>query len=177
MNAYKPYSGIGSRQTPKNILDLMTIVGRRLALKGYTLRSGGADGADLAFEHGAELEHGAREIFLPWKGFNKSTSQLYGVTTKALELASDLHPAWDQCNNAARKLHARNCYQILGKELNSPSEFVICWTDQGGMKGGTATAIKLAKAHNIPVYNLYDVSESEVLTLIEQLDLVKEIKP
>jgi len=39
------YSGIGSRETPDDILELMKAVAYKLAGRGYTLRSGGADGA------------------------------------------------------------------------------------------------------------------------------------
>ncbi len=49
------YAGIGSRDTPASILDLMTRIARRLSARepwGYTLLSGGAAGADSAFERG-----------------------------------------------------------------------------------------------------------------------------
>lgn len=51
--AYLPYAGIGSRQTPDDILELMHRIGSTLAINGFTLRSGGAVGADTAFEQGA----------------------------------------------------------------------------------------------------------------------------
>jgi len=38
----------------------------RLELLGYTLRSGGANGADTAFEEGCCR----KELYLPWPGFN-----------------------------------------------------------------------------------------------------------
>ena len=37
----KYYAGIGSRKTPKEILDLMSVIGEYLQSKGYILRSGG----------------------------------------------------------------------------------------------------------------------------------------
>ena len=55
---YKPYTGIGSRETPTAILDLMIAIGGVLAQRGFTLRSGGADGADDAFEQGCILKGG-----------------------------------------------------------------------------------------------------------------------
>ena len=64
----KYYAGIGSRETPKNICLYMTAIAKRLASLGYTCNSGGADGADSAFERGAVIN---RQIFLPWDGFNK----------------------------------------------------------------------------------------------------------
>jgi hypothetical protein len=48
---------------------------------------------------------------------------------------------------------ARNYRQIRG--LDAPdSKFVICWTPNGELKGGTAQAIKIAKNYGIPVFNL-----------------------
>ena len=147
----KHYTGIGSRETPKDILELMTQLAVQLEKKGYTLRSGGAGGADSAFEQGAST---AKEIFLPWRGFNGNTSKLYRIDRKALDLAESLHPAWHRCSPGARKLHARNTYQVLGTDLETPSEMLICWTSNGKRVGGTATAIKLAESHGVEVINL-----------------------
>ena len=44
------YAGIGSRETPIEVLELMTKASTWLGSKGYTLQSGGAIGADMAFE-------------------------------------------------------------------------------------------------------------------------------
>lgn len=44
------YAGIGSRETPMEVLELMTKASTWLGTKGYTLQSGGAIGADMAFE-------------------------------------------------------------------------------------------------------------------------------
>ena len=64
------YTGVGSRKTPGAIFDLMGEIGRNLAIDGYVLRSGGASGADTAFEQGCDLHEGMKEIYLPWKGFS-----------------------------------------------------------------------------------------------------------
>ena len=63
----KYYAGIGSRETPNDICLYMTTIAKKLAKLGYTCNSGGADGADSAFERGAVIN---RQIFLPWDGFN-----------------------------------------------------------------------------------------------------------
>ena len=144
----KYYAGIGSRQTPMEILKLMTATARKLEAHGYVLRTGGAEGADTAFALGAKNV----EIYRP--------EQADG---EALSLASTLHPAWGRCSDYARRLHARNCYQVLGRDLRTPSEFVICWTPDSCVSaatrsihtGGTATAIVLAERSGIRVYNLH----------------------
>ena len=110
------YAGIGSRETPIEVQQMMTSVARYLPSKGWTLSSGGAGAADSAFESGA----GRRtQIWLPWKGFNGNPSELYYPSQKAFELASSIHPAWGRCSEGARKLHARNMYQVLGADLNT----------------------------------------------------------
>lgn len=155
---YKPYTGIGSRQTTPDILAQMEAIGSFLAERDYTLRSGGADGADSAFERGCG-EDAPREIYLPWKGFNGNASPFFlnkkdERFVKAKAIASQLHPAWDKCSHAAQMLHTRNVFQVLGWNLDRPSDFLICWTLDGKEFGGTATAIKLAKQHNVAVCNL-----------------------
>lgn len=148
------YTGIGSRSTPLDVITLLIQMGRTLADRGYTLRSGGADGADAAFETGCDLVRGKKEIFLPWQGFNNSLSPLWGdIPAKAFDLAASVHPNWKACNQAAKKLHSRNAQQILGINLDSPSDFVICWTPDGTVGGGTATAIRIAQMHHVPVIN------------------------
>ena len=154
MPQIRKYAGIGSRQTPAAILELMREIGKQHAAAGWLLRSGGADGADKAFEEGCRSANGKMEKFLPWPRFNNSFSDLYTVGPDALKLASQVHPAWQNLSSAAKVLHARNCYQILGSSLDDPVECVICWTPAGAVVGGTATAIKIAERYKIPVYNL-----------------------
>ena len=159
---HKSYAGIGSRETPQDILDLMRTIGEYLAKKGYTLRSGGAGGADIAFEEGCDRAQGNKEIYLPWKGFNKSPSEFYlqsnAKSKEAEELAKKFHPAWNMLTPAARKLMARNGMQVLGPDLNTPVSFVVCWTKQiwapGKNVGGTGQALRIAYSRDIPILNL-----------------------
>lgn len=133
------YAGIGSRTTPEDIIELMQHYAQRLSDKNYILRSGGAVGADKAFETGA---------------FNKIIYKPVDATEKSINLASTIHPAWHRCSFSARKLLGRNCMIILGGDLAVPVNFVLCWTTNED-RGGTSLGIKLAKKNQIPVYNLY----------------------
>lgn len=144
------YTGIGSRKTPKEILDLMHKIAVYFNSRGdYILRSGGAKGADQAFESGTDK----KEIYY--------ANDVKG-DERALTLARDSHPAWNRCSPYARLLHARNVYQVLGKTFDQPSNFVVCWTPDGCISdstrssktGGTGTAISIADRNGIPVYNL-----------------------
>lgn len=158
----KWFAGIGSRATPPNVCARLAIECKKLAKLGYGLRSGGADGADMACELGCILGLGEKEIYLPWKGFNKNTSELFHVSKEARKIASEFHPAWDRLSNGAMCLMGRNVYQMLGQTLDSPVEFVLCWTTDGEASGGTGQALRIAEHYEIPVYNLFKVADEEL---------------
>ena len=153
------YSGIGSRETPNNILELMFNIGAVLADKGFTLRSGGALGADKAFLDGCLRNQGKKEIYLPWDGYNNYGGNddgfFYGSSNKAMQVASAIHPAWDKCSQGVKKLHARNIHIIGGVDLDTNSDFIVCWTPRGQFIGGTGQALRLANELEIPIFNLY----------------------
>lgn len=173
------YAGIGSREAPADVLVILEELGYQLGLAGLTVRSGGADGADTAFEQGAIRAGAPKDIYIPWNGFNGNKSTLFGVKPEALALAATLHPAWDQLGQGPRKMHARNCAQILGEDLATPAKFVICWTPDGcesektrnRKTGGTATGIVLAERKGIPVFNLKN--QKSRIALNELLDSMK----
>lgn len=92
----KTYAGIGSRDTPKDILRRMTNIAYKLQEKGYTLLSGGADGADTAFELGAGK---LKEIYLPWNNFNGhevDNINYFLYKDEATEIAKKFHPVWNE---------------------------------------------------------------------------------
>ena len=154
---YSIYAGIGSRKTPKEICEEFTLIGEKLAKMGLILRSGHAEGADTAFECGCDrAPFGRKEVYLPWKGFNGSDSTLYNIPDEAFRIADKYHPYFGNLKPAAQKLIARDCLQVLGPDLKTPVNFVICWTENGEMKGGTAQALKIAEAYRIPVFNFGD---------------------
>jgi hypothetical protein len=161
MEKLKYYSGIGSRESPEPILRVMEQVGKYLAEKGWVLRSGGADGADSAFEKGCDAGHGNKEIYLPWKGFNENSSELYlkspllkETKDKVFEIASQFHPVWDLLSFGAQCLMARNIYQVLGQDLATPVSMVICFNLGGFTHGGTSQALRVAKDRSIPIFRL-----------------------
>lgn len=177
----KYYTGIGSRETPIEIMDFMSELAGLLSELGYTVRSGGADGADTAFYDGVEDKAHPCELWLPWKGFNGNHVGLY-PNDKHFQIASLIHPVWAKLPPAVRKLHARNVGQVLGDDfdvddvtkaillphtihypkLPQGSLFTVCWTKDGAdafdlvtsKTGGTGTAIKLSDYVQVPVFNL-----------------------
>lgn len=140
------YAGIGSRKTPIHICKLMEDIAANLAQYGWMLRSGHAQGADIAFEVGCNAGNGKKEIF----------TKRSLITDAAFSLAKQFHPAWDECDEAARKLHARNGYIILGETLDDPVDVVICYGPGGFEWGGTSQGLRIAKHYNIPILNLYN---------------------
>jgi len=149
------YAGIGSRETPSAILKIMHQIGESLSSKGWTLRSGGALGADMAFEMGCG-RYGAKEIFLA-----------KDATPESMDLAGKFHPRWDYLADYIRKLHGRNAMIVLGKDLKSPVDCVICWTPRAQIVGGTGQSLRIAKEHKIKIYNLYH--QEIVNDLLEKL--------
>jgi len=152
MNNFKYYTGIGSRETPPETCSLIRKIAVYLLSENYILRSGGADGADISFS--SKIPEDKKQIFLPWNGFNDYYDYKYPLTTNAYKVAEKFHPAWDRCSNGVKKLHTRNVYQVLGYNLESPSEFIVCWTKGGRMVGGTAQALRVSQEYNIKIYNL-----------------------
>lgn len=188
----KYYTGVGSRETPPDILTLMTALGKKLVSEGWTLRSGGALGADAAFEFGwfdwwasqtpwPSEPHA--EIYLPWDGYNNhgrdgcfGANILPDMDDKGLHIIAEgiaamMHPNWGACKRGARAMHTRNVFQVLGRDLKTPSKMLIAWTKltrAGEPMGGTATAIRLAEKHNIPCFNLNRVEDlARILKYLE----------
>ena len=149
------YAGIGSRETPLDVMYLMIKIATKLEQKGIILRSGGAAGADSAFANGV-LNPSNKRIYLPWVGFNNNVGGVYmgSMMAEAEKIAKKYHPKWSRCGHKAKKLLTRNTFQILGDSLNDPSDFVICWTKDGKASGGTGQAVRSAKDLSIPIFNL-----------------------
>ncbi len=149
----KKFAGVGSRETPQNILSMMTEIARAFSSIGYTLRSGKAKGADTAFEDGVHNPD-LLELFV---------SQ--DATPEANELAMKFHPNPEALKKKGAYvvgLMGRNMQIVSGRNLDEDVDFVVCWTKDGKDTGGTGQAIRYARSKNIRVYNLYieaDVKE------------------
>lgn len=180
------YTGIGSREAPEWALELGCRVALHLAEKGYTLRSGGADGMDDAFEKGALLyEKGrgvlTREIYIPWYRFKKKERLdkqcrfVLGDHTVRwcgeMLMKTGVCPNWDKLRDPIKKLFSRNVYQVIGQFQKNQSthvysEFVVYWSKvdkKGRAMGGTRIAVNLAIALEVDTYNLNIPKEKEAL--------------
>lgn len=166
------YAGIGSRSTPPYILHLMEDIALRLHAAGWMLRTGGAEGADMAFMEGADTCH----LMLPWPGFNhhdiivngrwRAGARYFYPTPYATDVSVQYHPKPARLSRQAQLMMGRNAMQVFGYidddgTFTQPfSKFVVCWTPDGAVEktsrttGGTGHAIRLANAYGIPVFNL-----------------------
>ena len=165
------YAGIGSRATPRAVLETMTVMAAWLARKGWHLHTGGAAGADTAFAAGAPP--GQRTLFLPWSGYRGNAAPDCRTLSadrmdRCLSIASALHPAWHRCSPAARKLHARNA-AILAADTATPVDAVVAFTVAGAVKGGTGMGIRIAHSRGIPVLNLGVLRPRAVCERLEEI--------
>jgi hypothetical protein len=146
---YKFYTGVGSRKTPTYVLEIMALLAKKIERLDWSLRTGDATGADMAFRDAVSPYH--CEVY---------TAE--DCTPDAMEIARRFHPAWDRCSEYAQRLHGRNAFQVLGSGLDLPSWFLVCWTPDGAVThkersiktGGTGTAISIAYMVGVPVFNL-----------------------
>lgn len=166
------YTGVGSRATPPHILKVMTAIAKKMAFLTFILRSGGAIGADLAFEAGATEVLYAQQNGLIEGNLIQPPEIFYSkdATPEARAIAGQFHPAWNAfrkdgspvVSDYAKNLHGRNAFQVLGRTLDIPSKYCICWTPDGCLShatrtqltGGTGTAISIASHYGVPVVNL-----------------------
>lgn len=196
----KYYSGVGARETPLAVLILMAKFANIMERKGYILRSGCAIGADSAFEFGLE-NHLNSEIYIPYKGFlntmkrDNQDSPAYIVPelfnkqkyydANMLIDQNNLHPAWGQnLKDWLRKLHNRNVFQVLGKnlDLKEKSKFTLCYTKDGVRErskttyntGGTGTAIRVSGWAGVPTFNMGNKEDRERIEIFidSNLDLL-----
>jgi hypothetical protein len=183
----KIYAGIGSRKTPAQTLSLMRELGGAMEQKGYLLRSGGAHGADQAFEAGVRNpKH--RAIYLPedeFAGRRAGPGGYYDARRlpgyqEALKMVEHYHPnpaalkAMDARRPPGRvsvmDLMARNAMQVLGPNLDRPADTIVAWAPggyegrnppKGFREGGTGQALRIARDHGIEIRNLANPATEE----------------
>lgn len=153
------YAGVGARATPTQVLGYMEDIADLLRERRCVLRSGGAKGADQAFERGAL---GYSDIYLPSSTPPKWTE----VFTMYF------HPNPEKLDPFGWNAMCRNAVIMLGINGDSPVDFVVCWTKDGKDSGGTGQAIRIANAFDIPVYNLYNGKDfSELASRIVKMEI------
>lgn len=171
----KRYACIGSRETPDHILKLTYRFAHILAELGYAIYSGGCPkGMDYAGFRGAyshkSSDKSKNRIYISWEGMSDlrhdpengfyCPQDHFSNYPEAKLLAEQARGGWHNAGRGSIAHHSRNSYQSLGDDLNSPVDFVLTWAPYKSngpqVTGGTATAVKIALEHGIPVYNLIE---------------------
>ena len=153
------YAGIGSRETPQEVLELMTKAAQYLDGLGYTLNTGKtflAKPSDdpkyqaqyeerLAFskKHNGKVgldEEGADRAF----SLGATKKNLFGVEKpvgkREMKIAEEIHPNWEALvakGPGGPKLMARNTNQVFGANLDTPVDFVLFYAEDKGKTGKT----------------------------------------
>ncbi len=152
------YAGIGHRDlvgyiepnTGLPVDQMISWLAGVLESLGYTLNSGGAKGADMAFEAGVNNPR------------HKNVFHTADATEETREIAKEIHPAGERLHGYVLDLMARNTMQIFGWDLDKPVDFVVCFTKDGcesyktrtRESGGTGQSIEMASLKGIPVFNM-----------------------
>lgn len=158
---------VGARKTPVEIIHQCQNDIGQLNKENYIFRSGNAQGFDQVI---ANVPEKCREVYLPYHNFGCSLNNYRNVFVpkrdfdnwgRAVNIVKELHPNKNLTDMQMMYL-ARDVYQVLGKDLQTPSDLVICWTEDGASElhqltrktGGTAMALRVAFRYNIPVINI-----------------------
>ena len=171
------YAGIGSRRTPDAVLAAMADLAETLGHSGCVLSTGGADGADRAFETGALRTDAPVTVHAPWSGYNgyrpgrepesdidvrvpAPTDAVHGLPY--LDLARRHHPAWERCGRGPRALFVRNVAILAGALAADgeplPVRAVVAFTPTGlaagRAAGGTGHTLRVAGELDVPAVNV-----------------------
>lgn len=170
--ANKTYCATGNMEIGMKVKNILVEIGRVLALNGYTLRSGGAPGAESAFEEGCDSVGGKKEIYLPFEGYNNKTT---GVVTdmtneeEAIKIAQRYYLLWFKLSNKVKQMLTRYSWAVLGRNLDDPVDFVIAYIREDGKT--TEQVVRVANGSNITVYNIgsiYRYSKEQAAEFIKE---------
>lgn len=186
------YAGVGSRDTPEDILCIQFRLGKTFCDIGFQGISGEAPGSDQIYHEGAKQSkrYGevGFEVFLPWNGFEKvwhdPKNNVWdfaktGFSRRAWWLGIGARGTDSGLKRGGMAMHSRNAMQILGGDLVNPVRFVSCWAKprgkEGHVQGGTGTAVALAMHFGIEVLNLYtDDAMERALNFLDKHEIRDE---
>lgn len=159
---------VGSRVVPDRMATLAFKIGMQLEDDMF---SGGAFGMDDTWEQ-SYIRAGRKDkinIIIPEYNFEGRVTdnvnyfciqdrEMYPqeLIDEADEMIKSLHAFYDKLYGFAYWAHIRNCFQVLGHDLQSPSSECFLYAPVNGIhvKGGTNTAFRLCMRHGIPTHNL-----------------------
>lgn len=167
---------VGSREAPDDALQMGGDFGRACTDRGVAITSGDANGMDLAGYKGALTSPsfdlvGARVFLSKSPFYYKNRPPRYADEhiffdasrfhnwEQAQALAFEVRGSFAGLDDHGIALQTRNAYQILLDDLQTPVSAVVYWArpigKKGNVKGGTNTAVQLARRFQIPDINIY----------------------
>lgn len=161
------YVGIGPQAAGETVIELSKNFATAMAEMGWTLRSGGAEGMDEAFEAGCNSVKGTKEIFIPDAGFRRRNNPVDKVVhtldkhLAAIQQAKPFFPIWDKLGTTTQMFLVRNVFALLGEKLNKPANLVVTWSQYEGT--GSHQLLQMAKAIGIPAFNLAEPGQMEAI--------------
>lgn len=145
------FTGVGAIIIPSSIFKILYDIGIQLMADNWICRTGTAMGSDMAFRESYMAKLNNMEVYAA----KDIISNAFNNAELARNIVRNYHPCYDRIQSEyAKALLARNVYQVLGSDLNTPSEIVFCYTDNGETVGGTSIAIRIAQHYDIPIVNL-----------------------
>ena len=153
------YTGLASNDTPTAIRAIMTELAMELESSGIILRSAAHPEMHSAFLRGVEAV-GKKEVYVTWSHGRHSQHRIHpsqiDSATKALSLSiiQRFLPHMTVSQITQHDFISMAPYLILGRDLNTPSRFVICWTPDGLGQHGVGPALRIARYYGIPVFDL-----------------------
>lgn len=184
---------IGSRETPKEIMDLAIEFAYEMIKRGVSFESGGAERMDKVPEiaywraHYEGAARGDLRVYLPFpsfEGYERYADTAEYVNTPQLPnwdeariLATRLYNNYgrnkplEQLSAGIQSLSYRNMYQVLGESLARPKDFIVFWAKPARDKrliveGGTNLAVALGDEYGIPMVNLFYPEQQELLRYV-----------
>jgi len=185
---------VGSRAITASEENLLQCIGEQLVRSGWTVHSGGAQGADQAFAKGAARALAARAsgglvIHLPWVSYERAAAnsavalsagraELDTVPFTADEraLALSEHPAPDRLTAGGVTLMTRNVRIIFPAGLAAPPvQLVVALPSNKPGGGGTGHALRLATRFQIAIHDLRSPNLLKQYT--DRLAMVSPLSP
>lgn len=159
--AYKLYKTVvfsGEQNCPDSVIPNLIDIIKELENNDYIIRHSVLRGFD---EEVARVVRSA-EMHLPWKGFADKESKFTYTPDEAKEIAKRCYPGWENLKLPMQGFSALKVRLMMGKDMKSPAQMLIIWTDDGAESvrertqscGFTGIAIDIANQLRIPVFNL-----------------------
>ena len=130
--AQRIYAGIGSRETPAEVQGIMRALAAKMEQDNWLLRSGGARGADAAFEAGVS-NPAHRAIFLPGQSFNGRRAGPGGYYD-----AQQL-PGWTEALGTVTRYHPSRGYQLAATEMAQSGGLPLATVEEKRRRFGPKT--------------------------------------